>query len=190
MSHHLKGTGDRGQGTGDDIERERESRERPPASERDPQPFRAEAEPEPDQRTTVATGLTELEPDRPDPNPSPKPIPKNARAAILMREAGADRVNPSHPDLIAALAEGCTPEELADAVTEAGQRGIGDPFRWAITTARNRRSQVTQRPPVQADPTMTKLSPINGHRQSAPASARGGAVSTLLAMAGEGTDHE
>ena len=92
------------------------------------------------------------------PEAKPAPIPLNARAAILMRERGAPRVNPSHPALVLAIAEGVTPEALADTVTEALSRNppIGDPFLWAVKTARNRRAEVTQRPPVEVDRELTK----------------------------------
>ncbi len=60
------------------------------------------------------------------------------RACLLMRQAGCSATNPSHPDLIAALAEGVTPEALADTVREAVALGKGRPFAWAIATARSR----------------------------------------------------
>lgn len=62
------------------------------------------------------------------------------RACLLMRQAGCHTTNPSHPDLLAALAEGVTPETLADTVAEGLIRSppITKPFPWAIQTARNR----------------------------------------------------
>lgn len=61
------------------------------------------------------------------------------QACVEMKRAGCGaRVNPSHPDLIAALAEGVTPKMLADTVTEGIAGGKGEPFTWAIKTARNR----------------------------------------------------
>jgi pyocin large subunit-like protein len=62
-------------------------------------------------------------------------------ACRLMREAGCMTTNPSHPDLIAALAEGVTPEALADTVREALQLGKPKPFPWAIATARGRQEE-------------------------------------------------
>lgn len=59
-------------------------------------------------------------------------------ACRLMREAGCGQTNPSHPDLIAALAEGVTPEALADTAREAITAGVRKPFAYAITTARGR----------------------------------------------------
>lgn len=59
-------------------------------------------------------------------------------ACRLMREAGCVQVNPSHPDLIAALAEGVTPEALADTTREAIAGNVRKPFAYAITTARGR----------------------------------------------------
>lgn len=61
-----------------------------------------------------------------------------ARACRLMREAGCVRVNPLHPDLIAAIAEWITPETLAATAKEAVEKGKGNPFEWAIATARGR----------------------------------------------------
>lgn len=61
-------------------------------------------------------------------------------ACRLMREAGCGQTNPSHPDLIAALAEGVTPEALADTAREAIAAGVRKPFAYAITTARGRRA--------------------------------------------------
>lgn len=61
-------------------------------------------------------------------------------ACRLMREAGCGQTNPSHPDLIAALAEGVTPEALADTVREALAANVRKPFAYAITTARGRRA--------------------------------------------------
>lgn len=57
---------------------------------------------------------------------------------LLMRKAGCARVNPSHVDLLAALDEGVTPQTLADTAAEAIASGKGEPFTWAIKTARNR----------------------------------------------------
>ena len=61
-----------------------------------------------------------------------------ARACRLMREAGCIRVNPMHADLIAAIAEWITPETLAATAAEAIEKGKGNPFEWAIATARGR----------------------------------------------------
>ncbi len=62
------------------------------------------------------------------------------RACLLMRGAGCIQTNPSHPDLLAALAEGVTPETLAATVAEGLARTppIAHPFSWAIATARSR----------------------------------------------------
>lgn len=65
------------------------------------------------------------------------------RACLLMRQAGCPQSSPSHPDLLAALAEGVTPEALADTVREGLARSppVGSPFAWAIATARGRREE-------------------------------------------------
>lgn len=72
--------------------------------------------------------------------PSGARVTAAGEACRLMREAGATTANPSHPDLLAAIAEGCTPQELADTVTEALGSGVTRPFPWAIKTARSRRA--------------------------------------------------
>ncbi|MGN6383673.1 MAG: YdaU family protein [Dyella sp.] len=56
------------------------------------------------------------------------------RACRLLREAGCARVNPSHPDLLAALAEGVTPEAIRD--TYVATPDARNPFAYAIATAR------------------------------------------------------
>lgn len=77
--------------------------------------------------TQVATGRTEA-----------------GRACLLMRQAGCTHSNPSHPDLLAALAEGVTPEVLADTAAEGIAAGKTKPFAWAIATARSRHAESAQ----------------------------------------------
>lgn len=67
-----------------------------------------------------------------------------------MREAGCVTVNPGHPDLLAALAEGVTPEDLGHAAAEAVQLRKAKPFPWAIATARGRMEESRRRPVVLA----------------------------------------
>lgn len=68
------------------------------------------------------------------------------RACRLMRDAGCVRVNATHPDLLAALAEGVTPEDLAETAREGLEAGKGSPFPWAISTARARHAQASRAP--------------------------------------------
>lgn len=63
------------------------------------------------------------------------------RACLLMRQAGCTHSNPSHPDLLAALSEGVTPEALADTAAEGIAAGKTKPFAWAIATARSRHAE-------------------------------------------------
>jgi hypothetical protein len=63
------------------------------------------------------------------------------RACRMMREAGAAITNPSHPELLAALAEGVQPETLAHCVREAIDAGKKKPFAYAIATARSRHAE-------------------------------------------------
>lgn len=62
-------------------------------------------------------------------------------ACRLMRDAGCTDTNPSHPNLLAALGEGVTPEALADTAREAITAGKQRPFAYAIATARSRHAE-------------------------------------------------
>jgi uncharacterized protein YdaU (DUF1376 family) len=97
----------------------------------------------------------------PPPRVEPAPQPTEAgRACLLMRQAGcAVGTNPAHPDLLAALAEGVTPEDLAATVREAIEGGKGRPFNWAITTARSRRAQGAK--PITTMPVVAGQMPSN-----------------------------
>ena len=55
------------------------------------------------------------------------------RACVLMRQAGCVQTNPSNQNLLAALAEGITPETLADFAANAPDHS----FAYAIKAARN-----------------------------------------------------
>lgn len=63
-----------------------------------------------------------------------------ARACVLMSEAGCKSVSVSRPELLAAIGEGVTPEQLADTAIEAIGAGKTNPFAWAIATARKRKA--------------------------------------------------
>jgi len=82
----------------------------------------------------------ELSPARASPEPPRATPPTTAagRACLAMRQAGCVQTNPSHPDLLAALDAGVTPEQLADTVREAIDAGKAKPFTWAIATAHGR----------------------------------------------------
>lgn len=79
------------------------------------------------------------------------------RACLLMRQAGCIQTNPSHPDLLAALAEGVSPEALRDTAAEGIAAGKAKPFAWAITTARSRHAEGASALP--AGPPRTAHSP-------------------------------
>lgn len=138
-------------------------------------------------------GTFEPAPDKPEAPPRPAAeVSKNGRAAILMRQAGATRINPSHPALMLALAEGVTPEELADTVREALTRNppIADPGSWAITTARNRRSTVRAIAPVEPDPTLTRLDPVPYSAPRGVSSKTAESVREALRMADDGVAND
>jgi len=65
---------------------------------------------------------------------------EEARACVLMGEAGCKSTNPNHPELVAAIADGITPEALRDTAIEGISKGKTDPFAWACTTARRRKA--------------------------------------------------
>lgn len=88
------------------------------------------------------------------------------RACLAMRSAGCGQTNPSHPDLLAAIAEGVPAEALADTVREGIGRSppVTKPFAWAIATARSRHAAGTA-PPIAGDrhaasPSSRKLSAV------------------------------
>lgn len=72
------------------------------------------------------------------------------QACVLMRQAGCFTTNPSHPDLQAAIAEGVTPQALADTVAEGLARAppVAKPFAWAISTARARHAEGPRPAPI------------------------------------------
>jgi len=83
-------------------------------------------------KSSLAPTIPYTEPSTPEGTPA-------GRACLLMRSAGCERVNPSNPDLLAALDEGVSPEALRDTYLESP--GKSNPFAWAITTARNRNAE-------------------------------------------------
>lgn len=101
----------------------------------------------------------------PEPPPSPSerentapalPISEGARACLAMRQAGAIRVNPSHPILLAGIAEGASIEMYANAVREAIDRGKSEPFAYAIAAVRGQLAEAKQPP---QEPTHANRSP-------------------------------
>jgi len=80
-----------------------------------------------------------------------QPVQTDAgRACQLLRQAGCARVNPSNPNLLAALREGVTPETLRD--TYAEFPNVSNPFAYAVATARSRHAegarQIATGPPL------------------------------------------
>lgn len=115
--------------------------------------------------------------------PEPSNAPTEAgRACLLMRQAGCATTNSAHPDLLAALREGVTPEALAATVTEALDAGKGKPFAWAITTARSRHAAGAA-PITRTTP--QPITPSNG-----PTSKTGQAVLELERMKSHANRHD
>lgn len=55
-----------------------------------------------------------------------------SQATIRMRAAGIASVSPQHPELLALLAAGVTPEQFGDAATQAVSKGKGFPYALGI----------------------------------------------------------
>ncbi len=90
--------------------------------------------------------------DFPGEPPPPTPMATDAgRACRAMRDAGCppNQLNPSHPDLVAAIREGITSTNLADTVREGIARSppVAKVFTWAIATARGRLEESRNRTP-------------------------------------------
>lgn len=85
-------------------------------------------------------------------SPGPAPVAPTStaagRACLLMRQAGCARVNPSHPELLAALDEGVTGEVLRDTYLE--RPDARNPFAYAIATARSRCAEGVTALPAQS----------------------------------------
>jgi len=62
-------------------------------------------------------------------------------ACRQMRALGIRGVNPSHPDLLALLAAGETPQNFADLAREIVERHPAKPMSYLLTVMRNRRSE-------------------------------------------------
>ena len=114
------------------------------------------------QETGTETGNKDQEqepaphaPSSPDTPASPPPTTDAGRACLLLRQAGCVRVNPSNPDLLAAIAEGVTPEAIRD--TYAEKPDATNPFAWAITTARARHAEGPK--PIGTGPPRTNGAP-------------------------------
>lgn len=60
------------------------------------------------------------------------------RLCAELRKAGIIRTNPSHPDLLAALAAGIPAQTIFDTVLEGHAAGMREPFTWGIAAARGR----------------------------------------------------
>lgn len=93
----------------------------------------------------VNTAEVLLEDARPAPA-LPGATPAGA-ACRAIRQRGIPDVNPSHPKLIALLAQGVTPGELADAAEEAASRGKPH-FAYVLTMVENRRHEAAKAKPL------------------------------------------
>ena len=69
-------------------------------------------------------------------------------------QAGIDRVNPSHPDLLALLANGATLEEFVFVAGESA--GKDNRFAWTLATVQKRRERAAKE--ILGKPGMTPVS--------------------------------
>lgn len=77
--------------------------------------------------------------------PAPKSDPSAAGSACLaMRRGGLAQTNPSHPSLLAAIAEGATDAMWEHTAREATEQGKG--FAWVIATIRGRLGDAARQP--------------------------------------------
>lgn len=84
--------------------------------------------------------LAKLPVDPTDPPADPPPPPTLAgQACVLMRQAGVQRVNPSHPELLQLLSQGVTPRQMADLAEELREgRGAPPGMAYLIATMAGR----------------------------------------------------
>lgn len=80
------------------------------------------------------------------------------QACKAMRDAGLAEVNPSHPTLMAVMAQDMTVEELAQAAAEAVKRGKG--FAWALERAIGQRRDAARVNLAPATPATTLVAAI------------------------------
>lgn len=100
-----------------------------------------------------------------------------AECCLAARRGGLMQTNPSHPALLAAIAEGATPEQFQHTAKEAAEQGKG--FAWVIATVRGRNADATRAPqPRQQQPNTT-----------GPRSQAGQAIVALEALKSHG-NHE
>src|SRR3546814_18460440 len=99
-------------------------------------------------RNAHQSPVTRNPPDTSPARTDPRATTAAGRACRLMRHAGCPSTNPSHPDLLAALAEGVTPETLGDTAREAVVAGKPKPSPWAIATARGRKREAANPTPT------------------------------------------
>lgn len=83
-------------------------------------------------------------PARPDLDELPAPS-LAGRACMAMRGANVHDVNPAHPDLLALLAAGVTPEEIGATAAECAAKGRGR-FAYVLATVKRRRAEAAASP--------------------------------------------
>lgn len=109
--------------------------------------------PSPSHKTTPSTDgefsvdrapAASVPPARPDLDEPPAPS-LAGRACLALRGANVHDVNPSHPDLLALLAAGVTPEEIGATAAECATKGRGR-FAYVLATVKRRRAEAAASP--------------------------------------------
>src|SRR3546814_20411656 len=95
-------------------------------------------------RNAHQSPVTSNPPDTSPARTDPRATTDAGRACRLMRDAGCPSTNPSHPDLLAALAEGVTHETPGATAREAVDPGNPNPFPRALATPRGRTHERAQ----------------------------------------------
>lgn len=103
---------------------------------------------------------------------------------VAARRGGLMQTNPSHPALLAAIAEGATPEQFQHTAKEAVEQGKG--FAWVIATVRGRNADATRQPITTGAPHATprRASAVDrieaNIRAGREADARAGTAGTVI----------
>lgn len=98
------------------------------------------------------------------PNESTQKASAAGLACIACRKAGLIRTNPSHPDLLAAIAEGATIEQFEHTAREAVE--AGKHFGWVIATVRGRNRDATKVRPITSARTSSAQLPRDTRSQA------------------------
>lgn len=123
-----------------------------------------------DQERVIDASADTPAPDQPPPQPT-----EAGRTCLLLRGLGIPATNPSHAELVALLAAGATPEEIADTARELRDTGRaldGRSFGYVLAVVRNRRADAARHqgtPAIRGSPTdpRSQLPPPGSYKAGA-----------------------